>query len=132
MSEEFIFKEDVRIYDTDAQGVVHYAGYYRFFTDAIEQFAKERIGTMFPLVDENTWFVVVESNARYYKSAHSGERLSVMLSPKLVSDKAIRFDFKIYRDGDLICDGYIVQVAIDKNKWKAVPIPKKFVEKLAS
>ena len=85
---------------------------------------------MFPLVDENVWFVVVESNARYHKSAHSGERLSIMLLPKLVSEKAIRFDFKIYRDSDLICDGHIVQVAVDKFKWKAVPIPKKFTDKL--
>ena len=50
MKRQFTFKESVRIYDTDAQGIVHYAGYYRFFTDALEQFVKERIGGTFPLL----------------------------------------------------------------------------------
>ena len=130
MSDEFIYNETVRIYDTDAQGIVHYAGYYRFFTDALEQFAMQRAGRMFPLPNENIWFVVVESNAKYHKSAHSGDELEVRLNAELLSEKAIRFDFKIYRDGELICDGYIIQVAIDKNLWKSVPIPKEIVDKL--
>ena len=41
MAEDFVFEDTVRIYDTDAQGVVHYAGYYRFFTDAAELHARD-------------------------------------------------------------------------------------------
>ncbi len=130
MSDEFVYKETVRIYDTDAQGIVHYAGYYRFFTDALEQFAIHRTGRMFPLLNEDIWFVVVESNAKYYKSAHSGEELDVSLNVTLLSEKTIKFDFKINRKDELICEGYIIQVAIDKNRWKSVPIPKDIVDKL--
>ncbi|MCL4400917.1 acyl-CoA thioesterase [Candidatus Parvarchaeota archaeon] len=130
MENEFIFNETVRIYDTDAEGIVHYAGYYRFFTDALEQFANERTGRMFPLINKNVWFVVVESNAKYYKSARAGDFINVGLLPKLLSKKAIRFNFSIRRDGELLCEGYIVQVAIDKDKWKAVPIPKDIIDKL--
>lgn len=132
MGDEFVFDETVRIYDTDAEGIVHYAGYYRFFTDALEEFANERTGRMFPLINKNVWFVVVESNAKYYKSARAGDSINVGLSPKLLSEKAIRFDFAIRRDGELLCEGYIVQVAIDKDKWKSVPIPKDVVDKLIS
>ncbi|MCL5101195.1 MAG: acyl-CoA thioesterase [Candidatus Parvarchaeota archaeon] len=130
MENEFIFNETVRIYDTDAEGIVHYAGYYRFFTDALEQFANERTGRMFPLINKDVWFVVVESNAKYYKSARAGDFINVGLLPKLLSKKAIRFNFSIRRDGELLCEGYIVQVAIDKDKWKAVPIPKDIIDKL--
>ncbi len=130
MVDEFIYEETVRIYDTDAQGIVHYAGYYRFFTDALEQFATQKTGRKFPLPDDKIWFVVVESNAKYYKSARVGDNLSVGLSPSKLSDKAIRFDFKIRRDGDLLCDGYITQVAIDREKWKSVPIPQDLLDDL--
>ena len=130
VEEEFCFDEMVRIYDTDAQGIVHYAGYYRFFTDALEQFSYERAGRLFPAINDNIWFVVVESNAKYYKSAREGDKIRVGLAPRLISEKAIRFDFSITRDGDLLCEGYITQVAIDKNEWKSVPIPKDLISKL--
>jgi Predicted thioesterase len=85
---------------------------------------------MFPLINKDVWFVVVESNAKYYKSARAGDFINVGLLPKLLSKKAIRFNFSIRRDGELLCEGYIVQVAIDKDKWKAVPIPKDIIDKL--
>jgi acyl-CoA thioester hydrolase len=130
MEDAFVYEETVRIYDTDAQGVVHYAGYYRFFTDALEQFANQRTGRIFPLVNDKVWFVVVESNAKYYKSARTGDRLKINLLPSQLSEKALRFDFRIKRDDDLICEGYIVQVAIDKTKWKSVQIPGEIIDAL--
>ena len=130
MAEDFVFEDTVRIYDTDAQGVVHYAGYYRFFTDAAENFMRETLGISYPLLDNDTWFVVVESKAQYKKSARLGDNLSVVLRPKKLSRKALRFDFQILRDGELICDGYITQVAINKNEWKAVELPKALLQKI--
>ena len=117
----FVVEERVRLYDTDAEGVVHYAGYYRFFTDAIENFAYEFFGG-YPIPNRNIIFVVVESSAKYHKPAFSGDRLKVEISPTMLSGKAIRFDFKIRKNQAIICDGYIVQVCISKRSWKAVPI----------
>ena len=130
MPSKFVFEDIVRIYDTDAQGIVHYAGYYRFFTDAAESFMRETIGTSYPLLDSNTWFVVVESKARYMKSAKLGDALSVVLRPKKLSKKALRFNFQILRNGDLICNGYITQVSINKKEWKAVELPKSLLKKI--
>jgi hypothetical protein len=47
MADNFVFEDNVRIYDTDAQAIVHYAGYYRFFTDAAERFMRETLGTSY-------------------------------------------------------------------------------------
>ncbi len=130
MKKKFVYNETVRIYDTDAQGIVHYAGYYRFFTDALEQFIWDKLDGKYPLVNERTWFVVVESSAKYHASARLGDKLSISLVPSQLSDKAVRFDFVIHRKTELICDGYITQVAIDREKWKATAIPKSVIESL--
>jgi acyl-CoA thioester hydrolase len=130
MADNFVFEDNVRIYDTDAQGIVHYAGYYRFFTDAAENFMRETLGTSYPMIDENTWFVVVESKAQYRKSAKLGDLLSVVLKPEMVSSKALKFEFEILRSGERICDGYITQVSIDKDRWKAVDIPKSMTDRI--
>ncbi|MCL5679994.1 MAG: acyl-CoA thioesterase [Candidatus Marsarchaeota archaeon] len=130
MAKEIIFTDRVRIYDTDAQGIVHYAGYYRFFTDAAESFMRDTLGVSYPLLDSKTWFVVVESEAKYYKSAKLGDELSVMLNPKLLSEKVLRFDFEIHVNGVLSCGGHITQVSIDKLRWRAKPMPKNVLEKI--
>jgi len=65
MSVEFVFEETVRIYDTDAQGIAHYASYYRFFTNTIEKYMREKVGIPYPNVNDELWFVMVESHAVY-------------------------------------------------------------------
>ena len=131
MADDFVFEEKVKIYDTDAQGVVHYAGYYRFFTDALESFSSSKLGETLSEVSKNIWFVVVESNAKYYKPARMGDKLDVHLSYKLLSDKSIRFDFKIFKSQELVCEGFITQVSIDRDEWKTTPIPREILDKLA-
>ncbi|MCL4387965.1 acyl-CoA thioesterase [Candidatus Marsarchaeota archaeon] len=130
MSQEIVFTDRVRIYDTDAQGIVHYAGYYRFFTDAAESFMHDTLGISYPLLDEKTWFVVVESEARYYKSAKLGDELSVILKPKLLSPKTLRFDFEIFVSGSAICAGHITQVSINRQHWKSSPMSQAVQEKI--
>ncbi|BCU66736.1 thioesterase [Sulfolobales archaeon HS-7] len=123
MPQYFIYRDYVRIYDTDAQGIVHYAGYYRFFTNAMERFMEQEIRIAYPLVNENLWFVIVESHAEYKKPAKIGDELSVYLSYEVVSEKAIKFKFLLRRDEDEIAQGHLVQVAINPKEWKSIPIP---------
>ena len=131
-TKSFVFNDYVRIYDTDAQRVVHYAGYYRFFTDSAEKFMSKAVGINYPLFDSKVWFVVVESQAQYYKPAKLGDRLSVSLVASMISKKALRFDFNIRRKGVRICSGHIVQVAIDRRRWKATNIPTRLAKYLVS
>ncbi len=132
MEDGFYFDETVKIYDTDLQGIVHYAGYYRFFTDTLEQFSLKKTGSVMPLENEGIWFVVVESNAKYHNPAHVGDKLRVYMKPEVISSKAVKYNFEIKRGSDDICEGYITMVAIDKNKWKAVPLPKEFLDKVSA
>ncbi|BAB66074.1 MULTISPECIES: acyl-CoA thioesterase [Sulfurisphaera] len=128
---EYVFEDVVRIYDTDAQGIAHYAAYYRFFTNTIEKFFNEKVGIPYPNVNEELWFVMVESHAVYHKPVKLGDRLTVLLSVKLLSKKVIRFDLKILNKGDLTTEGYLIQVAINPKIWKSVEIPKEILDKLS-
>jgi acyl-CoA thioester hydrolase len=129
MGETFSFVEDVQIYDTDAQGVVHYSGYYRFFTDAMHEFVKSK-GYKFPFIDDKHWFVVLESNAKYLNSAKVGDTLDINLTVNSVSKKIIRFDFDIKRGQEQICQGYVLHICIDKDKWKSADIPDNILNEL--
>lgn len=130
MSVEFVFEETVRIYDTDAQGIAHYASYYRFFTNTIEKYMKEKAGIPYPNVNDELWFVMVESHAVYKKPVKLRDTLSILLSPKALSKKAIRFDFKILKGGEETTEGYVVQVAINPKIWKSVEIPDEILRRI--
>ena len=130
-TKEFYWKERVHIYDTDSQGIVHYAGYYRFFTDASEQYAKSRFGLNWPLVNDKVWFVVVDSYARYRMPLRLGDEIRTYVNAATAGSKAIEFAFKIYRNTDMVCEGRIVQVAIDKKAWKAVSLPRSIAARIS-
>ncbi len=127
---DFAWEERVRVYDTDTQGIVHYAGYYRFFTDAFEQFARSKFGLDWPLVNDKVWFVVVESHAKYHKPLRLGDRIRTHVHVAMVGKKALRFDFRIYKGSELSCEGEIVQVAINNRTWKAIALPKDIIKKI--
>ncbi len=127
---DFVWEERVRIYDTDAQGIVHYAGYYRFFTDAFEQFARSRFGLNWPLANNKVWFVVVESHAKYHKPLRLGDRIRTHVHATRIGTKALEFSFRIYNGAELSCEGEIVQVAINNRTWKSIALPRSMVTKL--
>ncbi|TRM74408.1 acyl-CoA thioesterase, partial [Sulfolobus sp. E5] len=78
-SVEYVFQEVVRIYDTDAQGIAHYAAYYRFFTNTIEKFMHDKVGIPYPIVNDELWFVIIESQAIYHKPVKLGDNLTILL-----------------------------------------------------
>ncbi|QGA53458.1 acyl-CoA thioesterase [Sulfolobus sp. E5-1-F] len=128
---EYVFEDVVRIYDTDAQGIAHYAAYYRFFTNTIEKFVREKVGIPYPIVNENLWFVILESHAVYHKPVKLGDKLTILLSQKILTSKTIRFDFRILRDGELTTEGYVIQIAINPKIWKSTEMPKEIIDKMS-
>ncbi|MCW1293808.1 MAG: acyl-CoA thioesterase [Candidatus Parvarchaeota archaeon] len=119
----FIKKETVRIYDVDAQGVVHYAAYYRFFTDTLEDYSRSKFGNYLSEISKDTWFVTVESKATYHRPVKLGDVLEIHMNMNIISKSAIRFDFSVFSGEKLAAEGYITQVCIDPKAWKAKPIP---------
>lgn len=131
MASEFLFKERVRIYDVDAQGVVHYSSYYRFFTDALADWAVKEFGRSLSEIEKDVWFVTVASRAEYHSPAYLDDLLTVKVRGNVISKSAVQFDFEVLRERKRICDGSLVQVAVDRRKWRAVGMPREIVKKLS-
>lgn len=125
---EHVHKDKVMVYDTDYQGIAHYASYYRFVTNALSDFREARLNKL--LSDSNLWFVIVESHAKYMKPLKAGDSITVKIKPELLGEKAVKFAFAIYKGKTLTTEGYLVQVAIDPIKWAVVPIPEKLKKAL--
>ena len=130
--DNFIRRETVRMYDVDAQGVVHYASYYRFFTNTLEEYAKTSFGGLLSEMSNDTWFVTVESKATYHKPVRLGDTLEIHMNAKIVSKSAVRFDFQVFKGENMTAEGYITQVCIDPKVWKSKPIPESLAKKIGN
>ena len=111
----------VKVYDTDYQGIAHYASYYRFFTDSIDAFNAKLLGKdSKELVEGNRWFVVAESEAKYRKPLKIGDNIMIAVSAKALSRKAIEYALLITRNpGEITTEGRLVLVCIDRDTFRS-------------
>ncbi len=56
--------------------------------------------------------------------------ITVTISPQRLSEKVIRFQFQILKEGEVTTTGYVDQVAINPKIWKAVNIPEEILKRI--
>ena len=132
MSEPFELKVRVYYEDTDAQGVVYYANYFRFMerarTEWLEELGIDHIGL---LENENRILVVTDAHAKFLVPARLGDTLIV--TAKLAKLGRATFDIEqcIYRgstDGELLIRGGVTAAYLDADSMRPKRIPKTFFE----
>ena len=130
------FSIEVRVYleDTDAQGVVYNASYFRFMERARTDWLREAGADHREFGDSLGLALVLTSiEARFVAPGRLGDMLSV--SAKLDSIKGARavFEQQIRRDGaegELLAEGRAVVACIDIASGKARRWPQSFIEGL--
>ena len=101
MREERPFELPIRVYyeDTDAQGVVYYANYFRFMERARTEWLRSLGVDMVRLQDEERRiFVVAEVNAKFLAPARLSDNLVVTARLADLSRVAFEIEQKIDRN----------------------------------
>ncbi len=123
------FEWPVRVYyeDTDAQGVVYYANYFRFTERARTEWLRalgvdqERL-----LNEDRRMFVVVNASADFISPARFNDQLIVTASLARLSRAAFDIEQNIYRDstaGPLLLTSTIRAAYLDADTLKPKRIP---------
>jgi acyl-CoA thioester hydrolase len=127
--EEKPFEWPIRVYyeDTDAQGVVYYANYFRFMERARTEWLRSLGVNMVALMrDERRIFVVAEVQARFAAPARLSDELIV--TARLTNLTRVSFDIEqnIYRDsihGELLISGNVKAAYMDADTMRPKRIP---------
>ena len=111
--------QEFRIYleDTDAQGIVYYANYLRYFERGRSEFL-ESIGIpMNEVARPDCRLVVYEIRMKFRRPAVLGDRIEVWTSTQRASDFRITFRQQIRRPGedDPLVSGEVDVVAIGRD-----------------
>jgi acyl-CoA thioester hydrolase len=128
------FELPVRVYyeDTDAQGVVYYANYFRFMerarTEWLEAMGIDHITMM---NEDKRILVVSEAHANFLIPARLGDTLIVTARLSRLRRATFEIEQNIYRDGtegDLLIQGGVTAAYLDADTMKPKRIPRDFFE----
>ncbi len=123
------FELPVRVYyeDTDAQGVVYYANYFRFLERARTEWLRSLGVDMVRLQEEDRRiFVVTEVNTKFHAPARLADDLIVTARLDGLSRASFDIEQRIYRnttDGDLLISGIVKAAYLDADTMRPKRVP---------
>jgi tol-pal system-associated acyl-CoA thioesterase len=132
------FELRVRVYyeDTDAQGVVYYANYFRFMerarTEWLEAMGVNHITMM---QEDNRILVVTEAHAKFIIPARLGDTLIVTAGLRQLGRATFEIEQNIYRgssDGELLIQGGVTAAYLAADTMKPKRIPQDFIKEIPS
>ena len=124
------FSWPVRVYyeDTDAQGLVYFANYFKFMERARTEWLRS-LGVEQDVLmnDLRRYFVVIDTNAQFLKPAKFNDEL--IATARLADHTRATFliEQNIYIDsleGELLCKGMTKAAYVNADTQKAVRIPE--------
>jgi len=128
------FELPVRVYyeDTDAQGVVYYANYFRFMerarTEWLEAMGIDHVTLM---NEDKRILVVTEAHAKFLIPARLADSLVVTAKLSRLGRATFEIEQNIYRDsleGELLILGGVTAAYLAADTMKPKRIPRTFFE----
>ncbi len=114
MSRDYQFSLEVRYYETDAQGVVHHANYFKYFEIARVEHLRT-IGHEYAELERDGVLLVVNKIACTYRlPARFGDTLRISIHTKRARGARIDHEYQVHRDGDLLAEGTSTIACIDR------------------
>jgi acyl-CoA thioester hydrolase len=103
----------VRYYETDGQGFVHHANYFKYFELArVEQL--EAMGYDYADLERAGVHLVVHSIAcRFHRPARFGDTLRVLIRTVLSRAARIDHEYRVLRGDELLSEGHSTLACID-------------------
>lgn len=116
----------VRMYDTDAAGILYFGNQFRFAHDAFETLMHEEGLTFQDLFEREPFmFVIVHAESDYLSSLHVGDPIVVQTWVSHIGTTSFHISYEILKGDQLMGRAKTIHVCIDKStRGKQVFPPK--------
>ena len=124
------FTWPIRVYyeDTDLQGVVYFANYFRYMERARTEWLRSLGVEQDKLLHEQRrYFVVVDTNASFLRPAKFNDQLVATARLVELTRASFLIEQNIYRDsvdGELLCSGMTKAAYVNADTQKPLRIPE--------
>ncbi|MGH9902009.1 MAG: acyl-CoA thioesterase [Pyrinomonadaceae bacterium] len=131
----FSTRVTVRFADADPAGLVYYPVIFHYFHVAMEEFFAARCGVSYHklMEEERVGFPTVNVRAEFFAPLVYGDVAEVEVFVSRVGESSATFEYRVYRAADrvLCACGTLVQVAMNLDARRAVPVPDRLREAFA-
>jgi acyl-CoA thioester hydrolase len=128
------FEWPIRVYyeDTDLQGVVYFANYFKYMERARTEWLRSLGVEQDKLFrEERKYFVVVDTNAEFIKPARFNDELVATARLVDLTRATFLIEQNIYRDGldgELLCKGMTKAAYVNAETQKPLRVPASIFE----
>ena len=120
----------VRFADVDAAGLVYYPVLFHYCHVAMEEFFAARCGIRYDrlMAEERIGFPTVNARAEFFVPLVYGDELEVEVFVSRTGRSSASFEYRLRRasDGVLCAEATLMQVSMNLDERRAVPIPEKY------
>lgn len=114
VSRDYEFELEIRYYETDAQGVVHHANYFKYFELARVHHLRS-IGYEYADLEREGILLVVNKIACTYRlPARFGEVLKICIHTARARGARLDHEYTVLRDGVVIAEGTSTLACVDR------------------
>tara|TARA_A100001015_G_C14935138_1_gene690114 strand:- start:1029 stop:1442 length:414 start_codon:yes stop_codon:yes gene_type:complete len=124
MTTTFSHKMTVKMYDTDCAGILYFGNQFRFFEDALESMMDFEGASFKELIATTPYiFVVVHTEADYYKPLYMGDKITVEVSVGKIGTTSFQMNYKIFKGEQLTGSGNTVHACLNRKTQRTEPLP---------
>jgi acyl-CoA thioester hydrolase len=105
---------DVRYYETDGQGVVHHANYFKYFELARVEMLKAMGHEYADLEREGVFLVVHSVGCKYHRPARFGDRLRIHTRVERATIARIEHSYRVYVGNSLLAEANSTIACVDR------------------
>lgn len=129
----FVHRLRVRYNECDSLLIVFNANWYVYFDVAVTEFWRDLIGGYTMLSEPyGVDTVVAENGARFRGPARMDDEIDLALRIARIGNSSLRLEIDATRDGDLLCEGFLEYVFVDRATFAPRPIPDPVREALSA
>jgi len=123
VGEPFRHQLRVRYGECDAQGVVFNAHYLNYLDTSINELLRVACGSYRALLQRGIDLVVAEAALHFRAPAHFEELLTLEVAVVRFGRTSLSSEHRVTRDGQLLAEGTLRHVVVDRATLAKTPIP---------
>jgi len=109
--------------DTDQMGVVYYGNYFTYFERIRNEYLREKGWTYKEIESEGIHLPVIETKSNYKLPAKYDDLLTIRGSCELIKSTRLIFHCQVFREDELLTEGYTIHVCLDSKTGRIKKIP---------
>jgi len=130
----FRYETKIRLYDTDAAGILFFANQFRLVQEAYEAFLEDNGIIIREFLSQSNFIVpIVHAESDFISPLRAGDGIVIEIDLVKIGDTSFTLAHRILKHaGTVAGKGSTVHVCVSSRDFKRIPVPEKIKEILKS